>query len=48
VSARLRFAVGTFDMWRTQATVRELTVGGMADNSFTCLPLSCAVLGGAA
>ena len=36
----LRFAVGIFDMWTdVQATVRDLTVGGMADNSFNCLGL---------
>ena len=36
----LRFAVGIFDTWTdVQATVRDLTVGGMAENSFNCLGL---------
>ena len=36
----LRFAVGNFDMWAdVQATVSDLTVGGMAENSFNCLGL---------
>jgi len=36
----LRFAVGIFDTWAdVQATVRELTAGGMAENSFNCLGL---------
>ena len=36
----LRFAVGIFDTWAdVQATVRELTVDGMAENSFNCLGL---------
>ena len=36
----LRFAVGIFDTWTdVQATVRDLTAGGMADNSFNCLGL---------
>jgi len=38
--ATLRFAVGIFDTWTdVQATVRDLTAGGMADNSFNCLGL---------
>ena len=36
----LRFAVGIFDTWAdVQATVRDLTVGGMAENNFNCLGL---------
>jgi hypothetical protein len=36
----LRFAVGIFDTWTdVQATVRDLTVDGMAENSFNCLGL---------
>jgi hypothetical protein len=40
----LRFAVGIFDTWAdVQATVRDLAVGGMAENSFQLpRPLSCA------
>jgi hypothetical protein len=36
----LRFAVGIFDTWAdVQASVRDLTAGGMAENSFNCLGL---------
>jgi hypothetical protein len=36
----LRFAVAIFDGWAdVQATVRELTAAGMAENSFNCLGL---------